>query len=111
MKEKKKKKILQNKPALAAKGPGGGPDKSEKTISMDFCTLKMPLVSSLQRGSPPICLYYSSVPAQVARLLTVQGAVHAQKDQKLFLETCTPPATGGCRLAAEYYYQKRAWVA
>lgn len=43
------KKILQNKPALAAKGLGGRPDKTEQTISRDFCTLKMPLVSSLQR--------------------------------------------------------------
>lgn len=47
---KKKKKILQTRPALAAKGPGGGPDKMEKTISVDFCTLKMPPVSSLKRS-------------------------------------------------------------
>lgn len=42
---KKSKEIPWNKPALAAKRPGKEPDETEKTISMDFCTLKMPLSS------------------------------------------------------------------
>lgn len=102
--KRKKQEILWNKPALAAKRPGKEPDETEKTISMDFCTLKMSLivlpaeishllilmvhlvliqVLILSIGSHPIFLYFSSVSPQVARLLLYKVLYMHKKTKNL----------------------------